>query len=112
MGNRGSIRLYSAKTFKSLGTLAYHRQTVHTIAFPHLPRKGDLVTSQNDSAVGTEDETSVIEFVEEEDEDSTADEEHGGANGRGMGKEAMRWMVSGGKDRRLALWQLKEFSRR
>lgn len=85
---------------------------MQTIAFPHLPRKGDLVTSQDDSIVGTEDETPVIEVVDEEDEDYTGDEEDGRANGRGICKEAMRWMVSGGKDRRLALWQLKEFSRR
>jgi hypothetical protein len=103
--------LYSAKTFKSLGTLAYHRQTVHAIAFPHLPRERGSSDCQDYSTVGTAEETSVIEIVEE-DENSTEEEEDGQRNSRGMGKEAMRWMVSAGKDRRLALWQLKDFSQR
>jgi hypothetical protein len=52
----------------------------------------------------------VIEVVDEDQGDSSEDEEDsGGRAGRG---DVMRWMVSGGKDRRLALWQLKDFSRR
>lgn len=51
----------------------------------------------------------MIEVVDEDEGDSSEDEHSGGRAGTG---DVMRWMVSGGKDRRLALWHLKDFSKR
>jgi hypothetical protein len=58
---------------------------VHAIAFPHLPRERGSSDCQDYSTVGTAEETSVIEIVEE-DENSTEEEEDGQRNSRGMGK--------------------------
>lgn len=77
-----------------------------------MPRITQLNTPRVDSAAGEEDEISVIEVVDDNEGDSSADEEDGELDFEGLGKDTMRWMVSGGKDRRLALWQLKDFSRK
>jgi hypothetical protein len=50
--------------------------------------------------------------VEEDDEDSSGGEDEADS-ARKVGKDnVMRWMATGGKDRRVALWELKDFSRR
>jgi hypothetical protein len=101
LGMRGgwmtfSVRLFSVKTFKSLGTLAYHRETVNTIVFPHFSRQD--VTRANTGGEG-----------EDEDEDMDMDGQVGNRAGvKGVG----RWLCTGGKDRRVALWELRDFVRR
>jgi len=84
-----SIRLFSVKSFKSLGTLAYHRDTCNTLAFPF-----------NE----TEDRR--------EGEADSDDEEFGMSPVGRARKKAEGWLISGGKDRRIAIWQLKDFTRR
>ncbi|KAJ9097568.1 hypothetical protein QFC20_006143 [Naganishia adeliensis] len=59
----------------------------------------------------TSDEASVIDVVQEDEGNSSSDDDHDSAR-RGGKEDVMRWMVTGGKDRRVALWQLKDFSRR
>jgi WD40 repeat protein len=97
----GKIRLMSATTGKPLGDLAYHRETVHAIAFGRRPGPpagggGDHVEVE-----------STIDIGGVSDDESGADEE---------GMEGVpprdRWLVSGGKDRRIAIWGLKDFSTR
>jgi WD40 repeat protein len=89
----GHIRLFSSATGKPLGDLNYHRESIHVLAFAHNPILDPS---------GTEVE-STIELGDEEDSD---DDEHGG---RGVHRE--RWLVSGSKDRRVALWELIDFTR-
>lgn len=52
---------------------------------------------------------SVVAAVEDDHEDTSSGEDSGGRGGK---QDVMRWMVTGGKDRRVALWQLKDFSKR
>lgn len=73
------VRLYSAKTFKYLGTLAHHKQGCNAIAWAY---------SANNLEVTTEDMDSF-----ERDEMELRS----------------RWLVSGGKDGRIAIWQLVNF---
>jgi WD40 repeat protein len=92
----GKVRLFSAASGKPLGTLGYHRETVQCLAFPQ-------------AAMSESGETEVLldpSTIELGEEDSDEDDEPGG---RGGGKE--RWFVSGGKDRRVALWELMDFTR-
>jgi hypothetical protein len=84
-----SIRLFSVKSFKSLGTLAYHRDTCNTLAFP-FNETGDRREGEADSD----------------------DEEFGMSPVGRARKKAEGWLISGGKDRRIAIWQLKDFTRR
>ncbi|KAJ9095247.1 hypothetical protein QFC21_005613 [Naganishia friedmannii] len=99
----GGIRLLSTKTFKSLGTLSYHRQSCHTISFPH-----NLAAScADDLHLG--DHSSVLEI---DGDDSEDDSDYETSDQKATSHNVMRWMVSGAKDRRLALWELKDFSRK
>jgi WD40 repeat protein len=89
----GHIRLFSSATGKPLGDLEYHRESIHVLAFAHNP----ILDSS-----GTEVE-STIELGNEEDSD---DDENGGG-----GAHRERWLVSGSKDRRVALWELIDFTK-
>ena len=90
------IRLFSASSLKPLGILAYHRDTVHTLAFANPPlSKGD----------GIVDSASTVEIGGEDEEDSDDEAE----DGRGEARD--RWLASGGKDNRIALWALKDFTK-
>nr|ODN91015.1 WD-repeat protein [Cryptococcus depauperatus CBS 7855] len=83
----GKIRLFSAATSKPLGSLSSHRETVHAIAFAHhspMP------------PVDVEDPESTIDLAEESDEE--------------VENKRERWMASGGKDGKVALWSLMDFS--
>lgn len=93
----GRIRLFSASSLKSLGTLAYHRETVHTLAFAN----SETPHPENEPEIA-----STIDIGDDNDEDSDDDDDGktGGAAPRS------RWLASGGKDRRIALWELKDFS--
>jgi WD40 repeat protein len=89
----GHIRLFSSATGKPLGDLEYHRESIHVLAFAHNPILDPS---------GTEAE-STIELGNEEDSD---DDEDGGGGGH-----RERWLVSGSKDRRVALWELIDFTK-
>jgi WD40 repeat protein len=89
----GKIRLYSSATGKALGELAYHRDTVHCVAFASRRTIGSVEKAELESTIELGDEDS-----EEEDE--------GVEDGL---PPRDRWLVSGGKDRRVALWGLMDF---
>jgi WD40 repeat protein len=88
----GRIRLFSASTGKPLGDLSYHRESVHILAF------ANTGASKNE---GNEVE-STIEIGEEGSDSEQEDE---------SAESRERWLVSGGKDRRVALWSLMDFDR-
>lgn len=74
------IRLYSAATLKPLGTLAYHRESAQALAF----------------GTTEKEEQSVLEVGGDSDSDEDEDD-----------SPRSNWLASGGKDRRIALWNLK-----
>ncbi|ORX37077.1 WD40-repeat-containing domain protein [Kockovaella imperatae] len=90
----GKIRLFSAASLKPLGTLAFHRETVHTLAF------ANCVPVTNDT-IAPGDTASTLDL---EAEDSDEEEETREQLLRG------RYLASGGKDTRIALWLLKDFA--
>ncbi|KZP00572.1 WD-40 repeat-containing protein [Calocera viscosa TUFC12733] len=77
----GSIRLYSTKTFKALGTLAYHRDSCYAVAFAGLHP--------------------TQQVSHEEDSDDEQDAER-----------RTRWLIAGGTDTRVSVWELMDFDRR
>lgn len=88
----GHIRLFSSATGKPLGDLDYHRESIHALVFAH------------NTVTGIDGEmASTIELGDEEDSD---DDENGGG---GVNRE--RWLASGSKDRRVALWELMDFTK-
>ncbi|KAJ3763905.1 WD40-repeat-containing domain protein [Lentinula raphanica] len=78
----GKIRLYSTKSFKPLGTLKYHKESCQALCF---------ATSTGADADSQEQE--------DDDEDIPDDEKI----------QRGRWLVSGGKDKRIAIWKLISF---
>ncbi|KAK4689687.1 ASTRA-associated protein 1, partial [Tremellales sp. Uapishka_1] len=94
----GRIRLYSTSSFKPLGILEYHRDTVHAVAFGH-PAQVD--TAETESVAET------LEFGEEDESDEDEDDGMEGQCGSVPPRE--RWLASGGKDTRVALWGLMDF---
>lgn len=78
----GRIRLFSAATFKPLGSLSFHRESVQALAFANAGSK-----------LLTEDDTIELGADESDEEEESRDQ----------------WLASGGKDRRIALWALKRF---
>ncbi|KAF8577783.1 WD40 repeat-like protein [Ramaria rubella] len=79
----GKVRLYSTKTFKPLGTLAYHKEGCYAIAFACDMNKSELSQDKKD------------------DTDDADDRE-----------ERWRWLATGGKDARVSIWQLMDFDRK
>jgi WD40 repeat protein len=94
----GRIKLFSSTSGKPLGELSYHRESVHILSFAH--------ASPVDGLDGTGTATEVESTIEIGEEDSDSGEEDGSVPPR------ERWLVSGGKDRRVALWGLMDFSRK
>jgi len=90
------IRLFSASSLKPLGVLAYHRDTVHTLAFASPP------ISPADTAFDT---ASTVELGGEDEDDSEDEAGNAGTEARD------RWLASGGRDNRIALWALKDFTK-
>lgn len=76
-----SIRLYGTKTFKALGTLTYHKEGIHALAFSNQLTERDL--------------------TDDDDEDLSAEEKAG----------RRFWLASGGKDSRVCIWPLSSFSK-
>ncbi|OSD06412.1 WD-40 repeat-containing protein [Trametes coccinea BRFM310] len=87
----GRIRLYSTKSFRPLGTLAYHKKNCQSLAFAHpqlRPRANSPVEQSGDR--------------DDDDEDNMTEQEK---------KERTRWLISGGQDSRVAIWSLMEFGK-
>ncbi|KAF8625568.1 hypothetical protein AX15_005330 [Amanita polypyramis BW_CC] len=79
----GRIRLYSTKSFKPLGTLRYHKMACQTVEFTR--------TSYYPG-------TNAVNEEEDGDEDEKDKEKRS------------RWFVCGGKDHRVSIWELMDFS--
>lgn len=84
---RSRVRLYSTKSFKPLGTLAYHKKNCQCVAFARAqPAPAALPTDSRN-------EESDDEMTEQEKIDRT------------------RWLTSGGQDSRVAIWSLMNFGK-
>ncbi|WVQ84395.1 hypothetical protein IAT38_006547 [Cryptococcus sp. DSM 104549] len=113
----GKIRLFSAATSKPLGTLTSHRETVHALAFAHpsyfpTSHPANLTASSAASAYSasvsvdeTTDAASTLELGADDDDDDSEEEDADGVPPR------ERWLASGGKDEKVALWGLMDFAR-
>jgi hypothetical protein len=101
----GKIRLFSAASGKSLGTLDYHRGTVHALAFPHGCGLVDNSSQAPEGqAAGGEEPGTEMQTLEIRDEGES--DEEGAVRGA---LPVYRWLASSGKDRRIALWALMDF---
>ncbi len=134
-----SVRLYSTKTFKALGTLIYHKVAVQSLAFArahpvaarrhhqHFPTgstecgeeggapvagiSADSIASQSgDCNDGEED---VVVADDDYDDSGCGDvDEDGDEMSTEEKARRSRWLVSGGKDGRVAVWALMDFTAR
>ncbi|TFK27190.1 WD-40 repeat-containing protein [Coprinopsis marcescibilis] len=82
----GSIRLFSTKSFKSLGALKYHKASCQALTFAHYDPANDT------------DKGASIDKEEDEDDLDEIDE-----------AERSLWLLAGGKDNRLSIWSLITF---
>ncbi|KAL1744455.1 WD40-repeat-containing domain protein [Schizophyllum fasciatum] len=80
----GSIRLYSTKSLKPLGTLRYHKTACQALAFAHASAGADERHS-GDAADSDEEDVAPPDLE--------------------------RWLIAGGKDTRLSIWSLQSFER-
>ncbi|KAL7420469.1 Astra associated protein 1 Asa1 [Cryptotrichosporon argae] len=119
----GRIRLFSAATTKPLGTLVTHRETVHVLAFaapagaghPAIEGRGggdgEAGSETKDAAAGDDSASTTTDTTVQPldllDSDSDSDED-GAGGGLGEAPRA-RWLASGGKDTKVAIWALKDF---
>ncbi|TFK49603.1 WD-40 repeat-containing protein [Heliocybe sulcata] len=78
----GKIRLYSVKTLKPLGALTLHKGACQALAFAHTT-SSDAIPEEGDGEDITEEEKAT----------------------------RSRWLVSGGRDSRVAVWPLMSFTR-
>jgi hypothetical protein len=113
-----SVRLYSTKTFRALGTLIYHKETLQALAFAracpaaarnrhrHFPT-GSATGGGEGAALGSGDG----EDVEEDDVDGDGDGDDDEMTGEEKARRT-RWLVSGGKDGRVVVWELMDFAAR
>ncbi|KAF5359701.1 hypothetical protein D9756_003344 [Leucocoprinus leucothites] len=83
----GSIRLYSTRTLKPLGTLRYHKSTCQAVEFAR-STDGDQPEVQPQNEDGSDDEMSSEEKT-----------------------KRSRWLLGGGKDCRVSIWSLIKFSK-
>lgn len=79
------VRLFSTRSLKALGTLSYHKESCQAVAFAH-PLPPDP-----EADVGEEEEEFGLSVEEK--------------------SSRSRWLVAGGKDGRVSVWELKEFAR-
>ena len=96
------IRLYSIKTFKPLGTLDYHKNGVQALTFARNPppREEGEAGSRSDVAPAS---------VEEGDGAGDDDEDEELSNSEMEARK--RWLVAGGKDGRISVWELIDFAK-
>ncbi|KIO34044.1 hypothetical protein M407DRAFT_13649 [Tulasnella calospora MUT 4182] len=78
----GKIRLYSTKSFKPLGSLDYHKGVLQSVAFAHPDAPSPPPNGDDD-------------------DDELGPEEK---------EKRSRWLVSAGVDKRVAIWELMDFT--
>lgn len=100
------IRLYSIKTFKPLGTLDYHKNGVQALTFartaPPPSRSSRTLNGEGEARSGA---TPALEADGCDDDDD--DEEFSSAETGAM----KRWLLAGGKDGRISVWELMDFAK-
>jgi len=104
------IRLYSIKTFKSLGTLNYHKDGVQALSFarnaPPPPRPSQTPAGEGGGGSRLGAAPASAEGGGGADEDDE-DEEFGNSEIEAR----KRWLVAGGKDGRISVWELMDFAK-
>jgi WD40 repeat protein len=100
------IRLYSIKTFKSLGTLDYHKNGVQALTFAHSNAQPKPHASQTGVTLGPVGEG---DNVGGDDLDDDPDDDGEFSNSEIGGRR--RWLVAGGKDGRISIWELMDFAK-
>ena len=123
----GHVRLFSARSLKSLGTLRYHRDGVQAVAFANPPIDKDGISGVSDRASTVDLDllsataSSVDSASQDQDCNSGSDTETeqvrlplrkrvAEKDQSGKNVPIHRWMASGAKDRRIALWGLMDFA--
>ncbi|KAG5644377.1 hypothetical protein DXG03_008605 [Asterophora parasitica] len=103
----GSIRLYATRTLRPLGTLRYHKTGCQAVDFASLLPVASPSTSTSDSLLHQDRNTLVDTRLANKDDnedsaDEMDDEERAGR---------ARWLVCGGKDGRVSIWELISFEK-
>ena len=124
------MRLYSTKTFKALGTLIYHKDALQALSFARARPVATRHHNQQfptDSAgcgaqvagVSTDTDTSQSDDGEDNvvgddcgDVDEGNDEDEDDEMSEKERVRRSRWLVSGGKDGRVVVWALMDFTTR
>lgn len=103
------IRIYSTKTFKSLGTLDYHKNGVQALTFARNDPSPSRPPKNHSGEDGVEPRAGTTSAVVGEDGvgDDDDDEEFGGTEIEAR----KRWLVAGGKDGRISVWELMDFTK-
>lgn len=83
--------MYGTKSFKSLGTLDYHNEAAYAVAFAN-----PYLLAAASSAIPNDDQE-----LDEDDDGWEA----------GDSKRRERWLVSAGKEGRVAFWELSSFEK-
>ncbi|PFH53085.1 hypothetical protein AMATHDRAFT_188211 [Amanita thiersii Skay4041] len=92
----GKIRLYSTKSLKPLGTLRYHKVACQALEFAR-----SLDCMGRVGAVGVEGQGKGGNKDEDEDDIDERDR-----------VARSRWLIGGGKDHRVSIWELMDFERK
>lgn len=83
---RNRTRLYSVKTFKPLGVLDYHKTGVQALTFARSSPQSPKIISGVSTGSDDDDEFTNSEI-----------------------EARKRWLVAGGKDGRVSIWELMDF---
>jgi hypothetical protein len=121
-----SVRLYSTKSFKALGTLVYHKEALQALAFAracpvaarHQHQYGSTSSAgrgrEGDDSGSDEGDDGKDDAVDDADDEGGNEEEEDGDDETSGEEKARRsrWLVSGGKDGRVVVWALMDFTAR
>jgi len=104
------IRLYSIKTFKPLGTLDYHKDGVQALTFAKNPPP-PFHPSQTQSGEGEAGSRSSATSASAEEGDGARDDDEDEEFSDSEAETRKRWLVAGGKDGRISVWELIDFAK-